>query len=238
MSLNILYNSKALGFGVSAPFEATGGTAPYVYSVVPEGVGGSISSSGVYTAPFKLGNDTIRVTDATGRTAVLKVFVGTALHLFCDILQHQLGLPDGRVYLWDQKINMPTDEGLFIAVETLFCKPFGVTNRFDSVTNQDVQSVNMLANVTMDLISRGPDARDRKEEVLMALSSDYAEKQMELNSFYIGRITSNFTNLSQVDGSAIPYRFNLNVNLQYEVMKKTGIGYYNNFQNADVTTDF
>jgi hypothetical protein len=60
--------------GTSFQFSADGGDPPYSYAV--EGYGGTISASGVYTAPnTRQGVEKVRVTDAFGRsdTATVKV---------------------------------------------------------------------------------------------------------------------------------------------------------------------
>lgn len=235
--MNILFNSDALGFGIKSSFKGTGGTAPYAYSVVPGGVGGQIDSNGLYTAGNKVGKDTIKVSDDDGKVAYKEVFVGTAQHLLCDIIQKELGLAQGRVYIFDQKLFMPTDEGLFVAVSVLSCKPFGNQNKYNGALDTQEQSANFYASMQLDIISRGTDALFRKEEVVMALKSDYAERQQELNNFLIGSLPSAFTNLSQIDGSAIPYRFSITLGLQYQVRKISPTSYFDEFEDVQIETD-
>ncbi len=241
----ILSQSKtALGVGLTASFLASGGTDPYVFSVRPNGAGGSIdATSGLYTAPVIVNGgsflapkqmyDIIDVTDDLGVITTSSILVGTPLILFCDVIQREMGLANGRVYLWDQKIPEPSDAGLFIAVSVLTCKPFSNTNKYDGSGSSllSIQSINMYANMQIDIISRNAEARDRKEEVIMALNSDYAQSQQENNSFYIGKLPpgSQFVNLSNPDGGAIPYRYNIAVALQYFVRKTQAVPYYNDF---------
>lgn len=234
--------------GLYASFLGVGGISPYAYSVLPGGAGGSIdSSTGAYTAPSQMGSspltlfDTIQVTDNVGAIATSKILIGNPLLLFCDILQSELGLEQGRVYLWDQKIMQPSDAGLYVAVSAPFCKPFGNTNRPNGTAfgfTAD-QSVNMLATLDVDIISRDSSARDRKEEVVLAFNSQYAQSQQEINSFYIGKLPpgTRFTNLSMVDGAAIPYRYRISVNLQYLFKKSKATPYFDTFQPVQVTTN-
>lgn len=235
MTLALLSNTTAIGINLTTSFVATGGTAPYAYSVVPGGVGGSIDTQGFYTSPASTGKDIVQVRDSTGEMARLDVSVGNALELFCDVIQTELGLSEGRVYLWDQKIMSPKDSGIFIPVSVISCKPFSNSKRVDD--GIATQSTNFLASLSVDIVSRGPEARDRKEEIILALGSDYAESQQELNNFYIGRISNAFVNLSEIDGAAIPYRFNISVNLQYSIKKTKAVPYYDSFQTPVTTTD-
>lgn len=239
---------SAVAANVTSSFLASGGTAPYVYAVRAGGAGGTINSvTGLYLAPAaassdpKKAFDIIDVTDNVGARASLNILVGTSLLLFCDIIAKEMDLPIGRVVVWDQKIFQPTDEKLYVAVKVLTCKPFANTNKGMPVTGSfdSVQSINMYAQLQLDIISRGPEARDRKEEMVMALASNYAQSQQEANSFFIGKIPAGgqFINLSSPDGAAIPYRFNISVGIQYFVTKVKEVPFMDTFETPVITTE-
>ena len=243
MTLTLVSNVSAIGAGLTTYFLATGGTAPYVYTVVsgPNAAGGSINAStGQYSSPVVLpasvqnAYDTILVTDSLAATTTLQILIGSPLILLCDILQKQLSLPNDHIYLWDQKLTEPHDYNLYVAVSVLNSKPFGNSNFFDGTTQQSIQTINMLDNIQIDIISRGPAARDRKAEILMALNSNYAEQQQEFNSFFIGKISNSFINLSQIDGAAIPYRFQIETTLQYFSKLIQSVPYYDTFNGPTV----
>lgn len=245
MSLSILSSVTAMAPGTTTFVAGIGGTPPYVYSVVAGGAGGSVdSSTGLYTAPAQQNPDpskiadTIRVTDSLSAVASVSIKTFNTLGLFCDILQNQLGLADGRVYIYNQKIKEPTDAGLFIAISVLQAKPFGNTNSFDADGNS-VQSVNMLTTLSINAISRDTSALTRKEEIVLALFSNYSQSQQELNSFLVGRIPpgGQFVNVSGIDGAAIPYRFNISVNVQYFYKKVSAVPYYDDFEEPVITTE-
>lgn len=245
MSLVLRATKSALGAGRKASFLASGGTEPYIYTLESGGLGSINPTTGLYTAPAVLDADpkkaiqTIRATDDDGNFVTLDILVTDTLGLFCDILQKELGLADGRVYFWDQKINQPKDSGLYVAVSIMRSKPFGNTNAQTSGSGLDsVQSVNVVDTLGIDIISRGPEARTRKEEILIALASNYSIKQQEANSFSIGKIPagSQFVNLSNIDGAAIPYRFNISINIQYFVTKTNPVDYFDEFEEVEVTT--
>lgn len=248
MTLSLTQSVTAVGVGIQASFLAIGGTFPYTYEVLTGGAGGVIDSdTGVYIAPLtvdpndlQLQFDTIQVTDGTAATATAQIAIGTPLILFCEVIQHEMGLANGRVYLWDQKIMQPKDSDLYIAVSVPRCRPFANSTETVSGVGLDaVQSVNMQATVDIDIISRGPAARDRKEEVVLAFNSIYAQQQQEINSFYIAKLPPNsgFINLSNVDGAAIPYRYRISVNLQYFVSKTKPAQYFDNYQGPNVYTN-
>ncbi len=251
MSLALSQSKTAIAPNLTAYFLGIGGTEPYTYAVLGGGAGGSIDSVlGIYTAPTAMGStpqtlyDTVQVTDSLGAVATTQILIGTPLFLFCEILQQEMGLSNGRVYLWDQKIFEPNDNDLYIAVSVPSCKPFSNITKpaiIDGFADwsQAEQTVNMLATLDIDIISRGPSARDRKEEVILALNSVYAQSQQEANSFYIGKLPpgARFLNLSMIDGAAIPYRFKISVNLQYAFTKTKAVDYFDTFHDVQVTTN-
>ena len=247
MALVLTQSATAVGTNAPASFLGVGGTGALVYSVLPSGgVTGTVNSAtGFYKAPATVNSnpdqlyDTIRVTDSLGAKATARILVGTPLLLFCDIIQHEMELADGRVYLWDQKIMQPTDNDLYIAVSVGNCKAFGSSNvsipTAGGLTEQ--LSVNMLATLGVDIISRGPAARDRKEEVVMALASTYSQQQQTSNSFYIATLPTSIVNLSDIDGAAIPYRFHFSINMQYAQVKTKANQFFDTFTDSYIVNE-
>ena len=181
----------------------------------------------------------MQVVDSVAAVATAQILVGTPLMLLCDIIQKGMGLANGRVYLWDQKIIQPTDYGLYIAISNPSCRPFANINAYVSTNSglSSAQSVNMMALIDMDIISRGPEARDLKEGVILSLYSNYSESQQLANSFFIGRISKSFLNLSQVDGAAIPYRYKISCQMQYMYSTTQAVPYFDKFSGFSVTTN-
>ena len=220
--MTVRANLDIIRYGFSTQIYVTGGTGPYTYTVLASGAGGSISVAGLYLAPtIPNGNtrDTIRATDSLGAIQNYVINVLTPLEMICSIIQSGLALSIGQVMIYNQKWNIPTDQRLYVTVEILSCKPFGNNNK-SVYTNGDltqVQSTNFLNTLQIDVWSRSTLALNRKEEVLMSLRSNYAQRLMDAFSFYIAPVSTSFTNLSNIDGAAIPYRFSISVNLQYAV---------------------
>ncbi len=155
----------------------------------------------------------------------------------CEIIQNQMELEDGQVYLYNQKINIPPDDKLYVAVGVGPSKPFGSTRKMASgagVTQR--QSINVLQSLQIDILSRTTEALDRKEEILLALKSAYAmEKQLRYG--FMAAPIGQFTPLGSIEGAAIPYRFSINVNVQYSVSKDQETEYYDTFATPEVVTE-
>ena len=150
-------------------------------------------------------------------------------------------LPSGRVYIWNQKIFEPIDNNLFIVLSLATSEVLGNTNQVVSVESggmQEIQTINYACLVDIDIKSRGQDAITRKDEILMAINSVYAEQQYEANGFMVLRNSVfGFKDLSGLDGSAIPYRFRATFRMFYQVTKYTSVPYFSTFPPVQITTD-
>lgn len=245
--MQLLSNSKALVPGNTTSFQGQGGGEPYAYSVLAGGAGGTINpTTGIYTAPAlvnedpKKAYDTIQCADDLGNVANARVLIGTPLSLLCDIIQTEMDLDDTQVWLWDQKRKIPNDSKLYVTIGVLTAKPFGNSIRYEDAGDAGLNSfqyTNFQATVSIDIQSRGTAARDRKEEVIMALQSVYAQQQQESNGFQLPRVSSTFVNLSEIDGAAIPYRFNISINMLYAVRKTKAVPYFDTFDEPTVLVE-
>jgi hypothetical protein len=237
-SLSISASYTAISPGLTTSLSVIGGNAPYSFSVLPGGIGGTISSSGIYSAsPNSYGLDTVLVQDSSNpvNQATLDILVGSTIQLVCDILQQYLQLSQGQVIIFNTKWTLPTDSRMYIAVGISSLKSFGNSNT--TYNGVSVQGVNMRAMLDINIMSRSIDALNQKEQVLLAFSSQYAENQMEKNSFFIAPNASTFVNLSEIDGAAIPYRFVIGCNLLYFVPSVMSTAYFDEFAPVTVVVD-
>jgi hypothetical protein len=239
MPLSILFNSRNIAPQKTTPFLGSGGVAPYSYAVLPGGAGGTIDVNGKYTAPNGYGVDTIRVTDASSANVTITVNVLNYAQLVCEIIQKELGLPSGRVWLFDQKVNEPKDQSMYVVVQVPSIDSFANTIKADTNVPgiESNQSLSVKATLSIDIKSRNLEALNRKEEVLMALRSYYSERQQNLNNFFIGSLASQINNVPDVDGSGIPYRYNFLINIQYTVSKKQSELYYDEYSGVEIFSD-
>lgn len=234
MAFRFLPDHIALANGASMPIGAAGGNEPYTFEIVS---GGGILQAGVFTAPeIGLGNTTLRVTDSDGVSVDQIAHVLTPLQLICDVIQQGMGLADGRVYLWDQKIFSPTDPGLWVAVSQLSSKFISNSNTFDPVMGQ-MQSSVIRSTLGIDLVSRDTSARDQQGRFLFALTSQYSQNQQGRNAFRIFPICTQFLNISEIDGAAIPYRFHADLQVQYQLLQSSDVPFYDNFSQPSVSID-
>lgn len=224
-----------LTFAVVSPTDA-----PYTWDFSQNQSGGSLvpNDDGTevtyYAGPLP-GVDVIETTGSTvGNTGTATIQVLSLIQTVCDIIQTQMGSL-AKVYVWDQKYNIPTDSGLYIAVGVASVKPFSNLPAYNPATSDFVQTVNCQMTLSIDIMSRSLAAVNLKERVVSAFVSAYAQQVCAANSMYLAPLPTRFNNLSQIDGMAIPYRFQLLVNAQYVVTIQNPVDYYDTFQ--DWTTD-
>lgn len=236
-----LYPARAAMIpNLTLPMGALGGTPPYRYAVA-SGPGYIDHDTGLYTSSNEMGVAEIEVLDTFDTRAVSLVQVMSPLQIMCEIIQREMELPDGRVFLWDQKVNSPTDPGLYITVglfpnakvignfrEEIDAGAFGLQERVSTVFN---------GRVSVEIMSRDSSALDRKEEIMLALKSTYSQQQQEFNAMRIFNVPSSFVNISQIDGAAIPYRFSIMLGLQYVVSRTKVIPYFDSFQDPQILID-
>jgi len=236
MQLRSYYTHVAVGMKI--PFSTVAGTPPYTYSVLPDGAGGSIDANGLYTAPQTIGVDVIQSEDSLGEKVTTEVCIGTPLHLVCDIVSKFLNLGSDQVYIMNQKISPPDDERLYVCISVLTGRAFGSSNKPKPGAGLDEElSVNVFAPLDITIYSRTIEALLRKEEVVMALNSNYARSQMELNSFVVASVPGPIVPLNYPDGAAINFMFNISANIQYMATKVRPTPYFDDFQGSAIETN-
>lgn len=246
MTLALTQNFSAIVPGFpSAQFVATGGTPTYTYSVLSGGSGGSIdSSTGAYTPassmtayPANKMLDTIQVTDSLAAVATATILVASPFFMVLDILQNQLGLPNDHIYSYNQKNFQPTDSNMYLIVEYESLKPFSNTVYPLASDGSQAQAYsNMNARLGIDVISRGPSARDNIGLIPLALNSIYSQQQQDAMGFYLGKLPLSLTNISGIDGPAIPFRFHYSWQMQFVTQLTQTVEYYNSFTNPPQLT--
>ncbi len=161
----------------------------------------------------------------------------TSMDLLRTIIINQMGLKPEVVNIYDEKWKIPPTDELFIVLEYRSGKVIANRNIFvsdgeDPVENQEV---NMLEQIVVGIFSRDRSATQRKEEVLMAILSSYAERQQEKYSFKIARVGP-IVDLSAVEGVAMLKRYDIDLSV-YAWYSKTISPEYIDSYNLRVTAN-
>lgn len=134
-----------------------------------------------------------------------------SLQLLASIIQKETGLAHDRIWVYNQRRNIPNDSNLYIVLHRLGMKPYGNNSRHngDSATG----GVWMQEQVAISLFSRTPEAVSYTPKVLAALVSEYSQYRQQLEGFKIAKVPLSVVDASDVDGAAFLYRTVITVNI-------------------------
>jgi hypothetical protein len=164
------------------------------------------------------------------------------IKVIADLIETEMGfLPEEhRVFIYNQKWNIPSDSGCFVNVDFLGSKVIGSNSKVvDNPENDggmvNRQCVNMQEIYQVDIFSADSSARIRKHEIVMAFQSITAQQACEENAFKFGQIPSSFVDLSEVEGSARLNRYSITFNVTRAYGKETPVAAFTVFQNPPKT---
>lgn len=155
------------------------------------------------------------------------------------IIQDYMQLPDGVVWIKGQKVQKPTNSTFTIVVGFLNLKSYGSSCRsvFNDKTQkmEEIIGTNMAGQIVIDISGRGSLVLDRKEEIIQAMSCSNCREDQIKKAYLIGKHPTSFNDISGLDGTAIPYRFNITFQVQYlKVKTQTDKEYYDNFETEEI----
>lgn len=167
---------------------------------------------------------------------------------FRQVLVSEMGLSEEQVYFYQQRFKIPPDDRTYVAIGLGNDKIFGSKRSSRSTGDpedpedpetglvEDI-SVSVQANLQIELIGKNPNLLFSRFDLVAALNSTLAQQMQQHWGFMIARHSKNFVNLSQLEGSAIPYRFSIQVALQYSTTKSKQIAFYDTFTLDEVLTE-
>ena len=131
--------------------------------------------------------------------------------ILLDILQKEMDLADSQAWVYNQDFVMPRTDGLFIIAGMQYDKVVSNNSSFKEVGSDtvEVQNINAIEYIKISLMSKNNEARQRKNEVLMAMASFFSEQMQQKYSIKIAKIPHSFNNVSDAEGSTTINRFDI-----------------------------
>ena len=136
-------------------------------------------------------------------------------------------LDNGQVWLSKEKISLPKNQSFIITVGFLGLKSLGTSKRQFGDTEELGTSVS--GQISVDIFGRDFDVITRKEEIIQAMASTYSKEMQSKYGFLIAENPTTINDISELDGPAIPYRFQYTFGVQFFAKKTKTLDYYDNF---------
>lgn len=158
-----------------------------------------------------------------------------------DIIKNLMNISSDRIYIGNENYKLPTDTGIYIGLEQTASDGYSNTNKFIPADEgqegaQEELTYRARESYNINIYSKDSSARSRKEEVILAFSSNFAKNKQEEFQFKLANINNSFINVSGLEGPAVISRYVINISLiaWYSIIRDTD--YYDQFSN-EITPD-
>lgn len=174
-------------------------------------------------------------------------------YLIQQILTHEMNLPanygtqEGKIipccYVFAPNVYTGYTDNLQIGIESMYSKIIGNAkwSGTETINNKEVyiEHTQQVINddIQIDVFSRNDEARQRRYEILSALTSYYSQQIQEEYQFKIYNIPHRLINTSRAEGGATIYRYTITISTQYCKEWTREIDYYDKFPASVYTQD-
>jgi hypothetical protein len=134
--------------------------------------------------------------------------------ILADIITVFMGIDATRVVLYDENWSPPKDQGIYITIQTDPTDITGVSQKYNKDTGANESSLSAFQRLSVNITSRDRTALQRKEEVVMALTSIYSQQQQELQQVRIFR-EGPILDLSFIEGAKALHRYQIPVKITF-----------------------
>lgn len=156
--------------------------------------------------------------------------MNSTLDVIKQILDNQMTMPIGRVFAYNSNVDLPKDSDLFITLFYSERTPTANNSRMVSTAQgvEEHQTINMAEDVTISLMSRNTSARDRVQDVFLALNSYYSKNLQSQNKLFISSI-GQAVDRSFLEATAMLNRFDIQIRIFRSYEKINTVDYYDTF---------
>lgn len=153
--------------------------------------------------------------------------------IIVNILTNELGLKPENIWIYAQNRKLPTDgKELYCTVGCTRSKIISSKSIFDPENQTERMEVIERCSVQIDLMSIAPnnEARDRRQEVVMALNSFYAQNLMEQYQVRIFEIPQSLEYTGTTYGGSEVNRYSCVCRCFVKTIKTKASDYYTYFR--------
>ena len=161
--------------------------------------------------------------------------MANSLEIIKNILVNEMNLPKTRVWAYNADMDLPKDNKLFVILHYGERRPISNNVKYVSTDEglEEHQSMNVVDDVIISLLSRGTDARERAHEVHMAFRSTYSQQRQAKEHVHIS-ILGDVYDASFLEATSRINRFDCRVRVFNSFDKIKTIDYYDKFPNTSV----
>ena len=161
--------------------------------------------------------------------------MANSLEIIKNILVNEMNLPKTRVWAYNADMDLPKDNKLFVILHYGERRPISNNVKYVSTDEglEEHQSMNIVDDVIISLLSRGTDARERAHEVHMAFRSTYSQQRQAKEHVHIS-ILGDVYDASFLEATSRINRFDCRVRVFNSFDKIKTIDYYDKFPNTSV----
>ena len=150
-----------------------------------------------------------------------------------QLIREELGLEAQQVVVYNQKWRIPPTGDLFIVIAFESSVPYAWSKNYDPVGSPDqlasVQTMNAAELYKLTLYCSNAASRIRKNEIILALSSDRSERLQELYQFKIANLSESFLDASAVEATARLNRYDISFRVLTSYEKRTPVPFFDQF---------
>ncbi len=155
-----------------------------------------------------------------------------------DIIRKEMNLNQQNIWIHSQNRKIPPQsQELYVTVGCVDFLPISSKSKYNSETDNEVQTVYGRASIQVDILSRSLEARQRRAELLMALNSFYSKEVQEKKQFRIFELPQTFTNTSGLEGGSEINRFSLIIRAMISQDKVKPTAYYDTFNEQIISQE-
>lgn len=155
------------------------------------------------------------------------------LDLLKQLIDTQLKMPKGRVWAANSNNTIPKDKKLFIVLKINEVKPYANNLKYDYTDDSvnEIITTSVAEDITIALLSRNTEARDRAYEILQALNSTLSQQLQEKNKMHISRL-GNIYDASFLEATAFLNRYDIRIRVIRSYETVNPVDYYDKFPNT------
>ena len=164
------------------------------------------------------------------------------INLLVKLIKDQLVLDNNHVVTYNQRVPIPPDDGIFVAIGIKGERLYGTSTGYEQGTIPSTQldqpqtpvlnevlTQNTQEIYSIQIMSRNNDARARRHEIVFALNSTQAEQMQEKYGFKIGNQPTTFNDVSMGEGASRLTRYALTFNVLSAYGRTLPVDYYDSF---------